>query len=377
MGKPMSVLILDPFHTGSHAHWSNGLAEALCRTEMWHTVLQTMPGRHWKWRMYAGGAAMAEILQKRSTSKPDVIVTTDMLDVAALKGLLPSEWRAVPVVQYFHENQVTFPWTPDDDDVQSGRDRSYGYLNVQSALAADGLWFNSEHHQHEFIQALAPFMAAFPDYRLKELTSCIASKSQALAIGFNWEEYPPTDIDRAISKKPIILWNHRWEFDKGPDRFLLMLDALVDQNFDFELILCGQQFQASPDALVQIRQRHGTRIIHDGFVSGRTAYIDLIAKSDFLIHAPRQEYFGISVIEAMHCGVIPCLMPGHAYDGWAPKGFMRQTEMSLSEQLQGFSSHGSLWRRRAHEISLQFDWKTVLPEYERALQDQTLSEQNQ
>ena len=37
------------------------------------------------------------------------IVTTDMLNVAELKGLLKPSLQRMPVIVYFHENQASYP----------------------------------------------------------------------------------------------------------------------------------------------------------------------------------------------------------------------------------------------------------------------------
>ena len=66
----------------------------------------------------------------RDANPPDVLITTDMCDVAQLRGLMPRSWAAVKVVTMFHENQLTFPWSPDDPDRDNGRDNTYAYVNL-------------------------------------------------------------------------------------------------------------------------------------------------------------------------------------------------------------------------------------------------------
>ena len=123
------IWILDPFHAGSHAQWAKGLDESL-NQEGFACTLHTMPGRHWKWRMHGAAAWFAHSLFLNDA--PEVIVTTDMCDVAQLKGLMPPSWSNVKVVTYFHENQLTFPWSPEDIDPKTGRDLSYGYINLST-----------------------------------------------------------------------------------------------------------------------------------------------------------------------------------------------------------------------------------------------------
>ena len=88
----MRLLLLDPFHTGSHAYWSSELTERLNARGKVLVELRTLKGRHWKWRMMGSAATFASALSE-SDPVPDVILTTDMMDVAALRGLLPTHWR--------------------------------------------------------------------------------------------------------------------------------------------------------------------------------------------------------------------------------------------------------------------------------------------
>ena len=48
----MKALLLDPYHTGSHAHWAKGMQKHLSQIRGTAVELWTMPGRHWKWRMH-------------------------------------------------------------------------------------------------------------------------------------------------------------------------------------------------------------------------------------------------------------------------------------------------------------------------------------
>ena len=41
---------------------------------------------------------------------------------------------------------------------------------------------------------------------------------------------------------PLILWNHRWEYDKNPEEFLQALLRLDEQGLDFRLAILGKYF---------------------------------------------------------------------------------------------------------------------------------------
>ncbi|MBS18785.1 MAG: hypothetical protein CL835_04410, partial [Crocinitomicaceae bacterium] len=82
MNDSAHILLLDPLHGGSHAAWSQGVQDGL--TQQGHRVeLKTFPANHWKWRMQGAAAIWAHELQ--DTPPPDVLLTTDMCDLAQLK----------------------------------------------------------------------------------------------------------------------------------------------------------------------------------------------------------------------------------------------------------------------------------------------------
>ena len=73
----------------------------------------------------------------QSDFQPDLIISTDMLDLTTFLSLTRSKTADIPIVLYFHENQITYPWSSNDRDVMEKRDIHYGFINIASALAAD------------------------------------------------------------------------------------------------------------------------------------------------------------------------------------------------------------------------------------------------
>ena len=45
---------------------------------------------------------------------------------------------------------------------------------------------------------------------------------------------------------PILLWNHRWEYDKNPDAFFNALFQLKNKGIKFQLIVLGESYKNSP-----------------------------------------------------------------------------------------------------------------------------------
>ena len=44
-----------------------------------------------------------------------------MIDLALLKSMLPTQLSGVPIALYMHENQLTYPWSKGDVDIELKR----------------------------------------------------------------------------------------------------------------------------------------------------------------------------------------------------------------------------------------------------------------
>ena len=364
MDHQVNILLLNPFHSGSHAQWANSLHQNWGKIVDRKVAILTLPGRHWKWRMHGASAEFARQCALETTT-PDAIICTDMMDVATFRGLLRRAWRNVPIIQYFHENQITYPWSPNDPDAESGRDRTYGMMNILSAMAADAIWFNSNFHRQAFLNAIPSFMHPMPDHMRSFMEHPFEQKSSVLPIGIDC----PLEIDitRNCNVPPTILWNHRWEFDKAPEFLFEVLKELKAHDLAFSLILTGAQFDSKPPALEMLLNHFETNIIHQGYTEHRSDYLNLLQKSDFVIHSPKQEYFGISVLEAMAHGVIPILGKGNAYDDWCPAKFLIDDGEMARDRFESLSREPIPHRREARRIAEQFKWEHVLRSYDSSL----------
>ena len=223
----MKILIVEPFYTGSHKVWAEGYANISS-----HKVeIISLPGRFWKWRMHGGAITLAKRFNKLNF-EPDLILATDMLNLPVFQSLVKPN---CPVAIYFHENQFTYPWSPNDTDVELQRDKHYGFINYSSALSADHVYFNSQFHMDSFFIGLENFLKQFPDYREIQNIECIRGKSSVLYLGMDLKKFDEYKIEKQASDPPLILWNHRWEHDKNPETFFNALEKLSKIGAKFQL----------------------------------------------------------------------------------------------------------------------------------------------
>ena len=146
------ILLVEPFFGGSHKQWAEGLK----RHSEHEIEMLTLSGHHWKWRMHGAAVTLAQKLMEMDYI-PDSIVVSDMLDLSLFLSLTREKSSRIPVNIYFHENQLSYPWSIDDEDTKNNRDNHYKFINYTSALSADKCFFNSQYHRKSFLESLPDF----------------------------------------------------------------------------------------------------------------------------------------------------------------------------------------------------------------------------
>ena len=205
----MQIALIESFYTGSHQRWADELQQfSSYEIDIFH-----LKGSYWKWRMHGGAITLANQLL-RAGKKYDLILVTDMIDLALFKSLISEKYNNIPIALYFHENQLCYPWSSNDRDVQQNRDSHYSFINFSSALVADKVFFNSNFHKNVFLGALPNFLKGFPDYNELSSIKNIEQKSEVLYLWMDLKKFNKYKIDK--NQTPLILWNHRWEYDKNP-----------------------------------------------------------------------------------------------------------------------------------------------------------------
>ncbi|MDW3645576.1 MAG: DUF3524 domain-containing protein [Bacteroidia bacterium] len=365
----MKILLLEPFFTGSHANWARGVAK-----HSGHEVkILSLSGKYWKWRMHGGAHSLA-VQYLESDFKADLILATDMLDVGLFVALARKKVKDTPVALYFHENQLVYPWSPDDADVSLKRDRHYAFINFSSARVADRVFFNSRYHLEAFFEALPSFLKAFPDQRQLEAIEEIRRKSEVLELGLNLGFFDSFRPGKKVKNKvPVILWNHRWEYDKDPDSFFETLFHLKKEGQEFKLIVAGEAYKRQLPIFDRARKELKEEIVHWGFVENREAYAKLLFQSDIIAVTSLHDFFGVSVVEAIYCGLYPILPQRLAYPEHIPAEFHPTYLYQSKEDL--FQKLSTLLENPAQievEVFLQrvvgrYDWSQISSIYFRVL----------
>ena len=315
----MKILALEPWYGGSHRAFLDGLVE-----HSRHTLRPiTMPGRFWRWRMEGGAVTLAKKAKDALDEgfAPDLIFASDMVNLPAFLSLTRPQLSDVPVLLYFHENQLTYP-LPED----RSRERAYPNINYLSALAADRLVFNSEFHVEEFADALPLLLRDFPDFTNLHTVQQIRDKSQVLHLGMDLrahDEYDTERTARSAGEPLVVLWNQRWEYDKNPEAFFRTMNRLDDAGYDFRLILAGKHFREQPEEFERAFERYAERILHYGYAEDFAEYSRLLHRADLVVSTSIHEFFGVAIQEAIYCGCHPLLPNRLSYPELIPDSLHR------------------------------------------------------
>ncbi|NJN17602.1 MAG: DUF3524 domain-containing protein [Oscillochloris sp.] len=360
----MDILWIDPFHGGSHAAVAAGYA---ARSSHRVHLLTLAQAGGWRWRMRGGAVTLARMARELQVS-PDLIVTSDMLDLATFRALSGGQFRDVPVAIYFHENQLTYPLPPG-----RRRDLSFAWINYTSALAADAVIFNSAFHRRDFLAALPDLLGRFHDYQELETIPAITAKSYVLTPGIDLTSLDQPAPLRSAGEPPVILWNARWEYDKQPERFFRALEHVAAQGTRFRLIVAGEHIDPGAPEFRAARERWAARIVHWGYAPSRAAYAGLLQRADLVVSTAIQEFFGIAVLEALYCGCAPLLPNRLNYPDLLPPDLHATTlygdaqlEAALLAALTWIHAHNrAYWRTFAEP----YRWEVRSPQYDRFFGD--------
>jgi glycosyltransferase involved in cell wall biosynthesis len=359
----VKILWLDPFHGGSHAAVAAGYA---ARSAHQVTLLTLPIDGGWRWRMRGGAVSLARMARELAVH-PDLIVASDMLDLATFRALTSDLLGVVPAAVYFHENQLTYPLPPG-----RARDLSFAWVNYTSALAADAVLFNSAFHRREFLGALPGLLGRYHDFRELQTIEAIAARSQVLHPGIDLASLDgPARADSSTAESqpaiPTILWNSRWEYDKQPELFFTALEALEARGAAFRLIVAGEHIDPGAATFAAARERWAGRALHWGFAPSRAAYGDLLRRADVVVSCALQEFFGIAVVEAMYCGCAPVLPRRLNYPDLIPPELhdscLYDDEAGLVGLLEAALARPAP-RERWRGLAAPYSWESLAPVYD-------------
>jgi len=309
---PRSVLLVEPWYGGSHRAWADGLVAA--SRHRFHLV--THDAAFWRWRMRGSAVTLAARTEQvvAAHGPPDVVIVSDMVDLAAYLGLTRRVLGDPPVVLYLHENQLVHA-----PSTSGEADSLYATINWTGLVAADQVWCNSAFHRDELVGALPAFLAGAPDHRHADLLDAVVAKLGVVPVGVDLEGLlgPCPRAETPTEEPPLVLWNQRWDHDKDPAALLRVLVALARDGVPFHVALAGANQRSDPQEFDDAIRVLGDRVVHTGWLP-RDDYPALLRRADVVVSTARHELFGIAMIEAMAAGAVPLLPHRQSYPEIVP-----------------------------------------------------------
>lgn len=340
----MKALLLSPYDAGSHRVWRENLYAMLPQIS-WTTLI--LPPRYFAWRVRGNSLSWAFTQRATLTLNHDFLLCTSMTDLSALRGFVPPLGQ-LPTIVYCHENQFAYPENP-QSPVKNPVEPQM--LSLYTALCADRLVFNSEWNRSSFLQGASALLRKLPDEVPDGLPERLA-RSCVLPVPLDvslWQQ-------RLAPAEPDVLnivWNHRWEFDKGPALLLAIVEALVQRQVRFRLHLLGQQFRQVPPEFgaLQARLAHwhaetGIKPGHIGYVDTQPAYRQLLARSDVVLSTALHDYQGLSLQEASALGCAALAPARLVYPEYLDSEQLYQGSGTVSEQAESAAARLAEWAQR-------------------------------
>jgi glycosyltransferase involved in cell wall biosynthesis len=359
----VKIALVEPYYGGSHKAWADGYAASSA-----HDVsLMTHEARFWKWRMQGAHLTLAAQLAEAPGAPPDVVLASSMMNVAAFAGAARRTIGDAPIAVYFHESQFAYPLSPLDRP-----DQTYPMVNWSSAAAADLAVFNSAFHQALFFDEAERFLRQFPDRRHGHMVAKARDRSTVLPVGVDLQRIDTPAVRGA--GPPLILWNQRWEHDKGPDEFVALIEALLAMGLSFEVAVVGEQFISAPESFEGLPELLGGRLVAFGFLSD-VEYVDVLRRAEIVVSTADHEFFGIAIVEAVAAGAFPVLPNRLVYPERIPERYRDRCLYRDAEGLVELVDWAIENRPEATEVAnnlamevRKYDWSVVAPAYDAALQ---------
>ena len=358
------ILLLEPYYGGPHRYFLEGLQQNVPA----QYELLTLPARKWKMRMQLSAPWFVEQLKKLPPAERsfDAVLCSSYVDVAVLRALLLSVrgWnREARICLYFHENQLAYP------ERHAADNRQFAAINFHSALTADSIAFNSAYNAQTFLDGCRKYLkSAASEISLPVLVDELHRKSRVLFPGIDFPERAPRH-GSAHAGVPVVVWNHRWEHDKNPERFVQALTELSRQGLDFRLIVAGKSFRDVPACFARIRELFAARLLHFGYVPSYREYLALLAQGDLVVSTALHEFYGIAIIEAVRTGCRPLLPNRLSYPELFDGEFLYDEEEFVDTFAQALLNKPRLSDEEAETLTERFGWPRLAPAYREWLLD--------
>ena len=227
MSTQLDILALEPFYGGVRRQ----MLQTIMRLSRHRWTLLKLPARRVERRLAASARWFAELLGRVEMENVHLLFTSEMINLTDLQRIVPRLARR-PSLVYFHDNQMP--------SLEQGSTGPLDMVNLNSAMAATEVWFNSQYHQDIFLEKAGALVGRIPEISGRNPVSELRSKSLVMP--------PPVDLGRVYNAL-----NSGAEVHRDPrtllvdlrgidvNLLLMVLQRLDNRGESFNLITIGPQ----------------------------------------------------------------------------------------------------------------------------------------
>jgi uncharacterized protein DUF3524 len=190
MSSQLDILALEPFYGGVR----KSMLETVMRCSRHRWTLLKLPPRRIERRLSAAAHWFAEQLSRHWAGRLDLLFTSEALNLADLIRLVPELDDKVSVV-YFHNNQLP---DPDARESQASND----LVNLNTAQAANELWFNSEFHINLFAYRAAAMVEKHSELSSRNPVPEMLAKSRLMLPPFDLNLTSSIQMANPVKREP-------------------------------------------------------------------------------------------------------------------------------------------------------------------------------
>lgn len=334
------ILLLSAYDASSHKQWRMRLASMFPHYD-W-TQLALAP-RNFNWRIRGNSLLWGFGELDALREDYDLLIATSMVDLSSLRGFVPA-LAQIPSIVYFHENQFVYPV----GSSQESRNVEPQLVPFYAALCADAIIFNSEYNRSTFLQGCSSLIQKLPDELPPDLLTRL-EKSEVIPVPLPLVEIPPRPVnDNSLLE---VVWNHRWEYDKGPTLLLQLISLLVEKKIPVRMHIVGEQFRARPPAFNQmqnlLRQQASTLNITEGefgFMDNQQDYFTLLQRADVVLSTALHDFQGLAIQEACAFGCTPLAPDNLVYPEYLAAQFLYPMQDQGENTAQHIASRLIEWQ---------------------------------
>lgn len=303
------VLTISAYDAETSIYWQDRLRDMFPGADWTHVGLEP---NNFNWRVRGNALRLSQQHATTLSDEYDLIWVTCLVDLATLRGLVPAIANT-PTAVYFYENPFGYA---ESNRTANASDAQMTAL--YTALAADQCIFNSRHNLSSFMSGVAALMDKTPEEAPEGVVQTLLAKSVEIPLPIAEDAFEggqPASEQGSLR----ILWNHRWGFEKGPERLLAFARALDQSDLDAKLVLTGLRGRQIPMSMTELEEQFSHLIAVNQHEPDREMYRARMASADVVLSTSRHDFQGIEVMEAAAMQCVPLLPDRLSYPEFFPE----------------------------------------------------------